>query len=218
MRASVDVTALKRPRVPDIRGSMLRHANVNALDLGHNAHMDRCTMTLHVSANVHAGEHVITCRCMMTISVNVAANKSKPVQVGSDSTLTLVSANVQESKNAPFRMLSTQFPANVDALTKNTNALIRIKSLTLTHAVAVVCQFPALDSNTRIQRHASANVLMPDAHVPTIFSTLTQTRVNVSALKPRDIARETRDLMIVSVLAAASMLTKSVPKVNSLMT
>ena len=106
----------------------------------------------------------------------------------------------------------------MDASTADTNASIQTKSLTLTHALAVVCQFPVLDSNTRIQRHASANVLIPDRHVPTNFSTLTWTHVNVSALEPRDIAKEIRDLMIASVLAAASTLTKSVPKVNSLMT
>ena len=94
MRVSVGVNALKHTRVPDIRGSMMRHANVNALDLGHNAHMHRCTMTLRVSANVHAGEHVIICKYMMKVGVNVAANKTESVRVGSASTLTLVSANV----------------------------------------------------------------------------------------------------------------------------
>ena len=99
----------------------------------------------------------------------------------------------------------------------DTNALIQTKSLTLTRALAVVCRFPVLEANTRIQRHASVNVLILDRHVPTNFSTLTQTHVNVSALEPRDIAKEIRDSMIVPVLAAASTLTKSVPKVNSLM-
>jgi hypothetical protein len=155
---------------------------------------------------------------MMKTSVNVAANKPKPVWAGNASILILVSVNVQDRENAPFRMSLTQFHANVDASITDTSALIRTKSSTLTHAVAVACQFPALVSNIRIQTLASVNVLMLDARVPTDPSTSTETHVSVSALKPPDIARVTRGSMIVSVHAVASMLTKSAPKVKSLIT